>query len=192
MPQQSHQTFREVSIVCHRPEGETVAGNNHRLAPAHAGDCGEGFGPAIQRQRHNGVTVGKGRTNNRYGERLFAQSVLQSVFASDLVSRVLPEWIHDGRGLRYKIVRKRFLINARRTDENKLAGASAKQLQALFNFRWSEGNEIHHGIPMLIAQGSGGGARVVDVGDNLLSTAQGIALSAIQNGKLNSPSQGQL
>lgn len=192
MTEQSDERFRKIAVVRHRPERQAVAGNDERLALAQSRDGGERLRPCVQCDRHDGIAVRPRRADYGDGKCFLAQRAHEAIFAGDFVARIIPVRIGERRGFGDEPMGKRFLIRARAADENILRGASAKESDALFDFRQGERNEIGDGVERLIADGGPRGRGVIDVRLDLADAGRQFALRASEDADLKSARDGKL
>ena len=136
-----------VIVQSERPSPWTTTG---RPLP-HPVDRRVALGPAVHGEGNHQVPVGKRRPDHRRREPLVAVSLAQQLLAGDLVPGVLPPRIRKGGGFRDQVMCQRLLVGARRTDEYVLTRAAAEKADALLDRRGSEGDEVDHGVPRLLA-----------------------------------------
>ena len=147
---QAYEPFCEIFRVRENPQGCAVAVDDDRFALLHPVNNSV-FSPAAKRSRNHGI-VRVRWTHDGIGEFLLTPGTIETIFARDLVTRILPV----GIGKRCRLCDEwrggRFLIGRGGADEDKLPGLPAKELDIPVDVILGKGYPIYNGIPLVTAK----------------------------------------
>jgi hypothetical protein len=158
MAEQPDEGLGEVDVVGERPQRGAVAVHDDVLAAAHALDDRPA---AVEGQVHAVVRV-RG-AHDRRREALPAVRADQELLAGDLVLRVGPDRVAQGRRLDDRQAAHGLLVGRGRADEDELAGAPGEEVDVELDVLGREGDEVDDGVELAVADRRSRGRRVADV-----------------------------
>lgn len=189
---EAHESDGKVAVVCHHPKGGAVAMADDRLALAHA-------------VHHRIVLSTDGRGNPRGaigvrgahdgdGKALLAVCLHQAILAGDLVARVLPVGVDEGRRFGDDIMVRRLLVGAGGADVHVLANAPGKGGDILLDLIRRVAHKVGHHV---IGAGLGHlaeASKIVAVADDGAHPAVEChgPSAAVEHGDVIAPCEGQL
>ena len=121
--EEAHEAHGEVARMRQRPEGLAVAVHDHPPPVEHP--LGHGEVRGAEGGGHPSRAIGVRGPDDSVGEARRSRLLLERPLALDLVPRIIPIWIREGRRLRDHVMHGRLAVGRGRADEYEL-GASGR------------------------------------------------------------------